>query len=42
MAHLREVVGGLHPQPHIGSAAEHLLEAHGHSGVTALLPLMAL
>ena len=29
-ARLREVVGGLHPQPHIRTPAERLFEAQGH------------
>jgi hypothetical protein len=34
--------GGLHPQLHVGAAAERLLEPTAISGVTALLPLTTL
>lgn len=35
-------LGGLHPKPHVGAAAKRASKRTAISGVTALLPLMAL
>jgi hypothetical protein len=35
-------MGGLHPKPHVGAAAECFSKRTAISGVTVLLPLMTL